>query len=126
MYSCFIIISFIASTDDTGDKVFEDIFLDPAPSTPKGSADDDKDSDDGWSFTTYLLCFFFVTLGAILILFIVVLITIISTKRFRRRYGGVGGAKDTPILSDQDMLDAMKKTGYVNPTYKFYTTQSGE
>ena len=38
----------------------------------------------------------------------------------RRRRNGEKLITPPPELSEKDMLEVMKKTGYVNPTYKFY------
>ena len=71
--------------------------------------------DDGNTFITYALIYFFVTLGSLLSLTILVLsITVVV---LRMRNGRT--PKDTPLLSEEEKIAVMKQTGYVNPTYKF-------
>lgn len=52
---------------------------------------------------------------------VAVTVVIVSVRRVRRRGRRGQGGKEPPIISENEMLDVMKKTGYVNPTYKFYT-----
>lgn len=52
---------------------------------------------------------------------ILIVITVVSIVMYKRR--GKERRKMVPsdFSSDKDMLDVMKKSGYVNPTYKYYT-----
>ena len=77
----------------------------------------DPEQDD--NYTTYILVSFFVTLCVILIAFGSIVVAVLGVKIFRRRSPKV---VDPPlIMSEKEKLDLMKKTGYVNPTYKFYS-----
>lgn len=86
--------------------------MDPEPPRP-------HQDGDTWTYTTYILTFFFLTLGVIVTVFGVIIVTIVCVKRFKSRRRR-GQKVDPPILSEKEMLEVMKKTGYVNPTYKFY------
>ena len=68
------------------------------------------------SFITYMLIYFFVTLGSLLLLTILVLSIAIIVLRMRSSRI----PKDTPLLSEEEKVAVMKQTGYVNPTYKFF------
>lgn len=87
---------------------------------PDTSEKGDEDKDDSWSYTTYILIYFFLGLTVIITIFAIIFIAMVTVwrakSRRRRR-----AEKDTPLISEKEMLDVMKKTGYVNPTYKFYS-----
>lgn len=85
----------------------EDVYFDPEQPRPQED-----------NYLTYILISFFVTLGVVFIAFGSVIIAVLGVKRFRRRSPKV---VDPPlIMSEKEKLELMKKTGYVNPTYKFY------
>ena len=77
---------------------------------PDGSTEDNDDN-----FITYMLIYFFTTLGSLLLLTIIVLSIAIVALRMRNCT-----PKDTPLLSEDDTIAVMKQTGYVNLTYKFF------
>ena len=96
-------------------EAFED--FDPRPQR--------TNNEDSQDYVVNILTFFFITVGVVIIAFGVVVITVVSAKRFRkrrrrRRRNGEKLITPPPELSEKDMLEVMKKTGYVNPTYKFY------
>lgn len=96
-----------------GRPVVENIILEPAEQEETPHPTQDKSS---WTYTNSILTFF---LGVIVVVFIIIVLTIVSINRLnkkRRRQ-----KLEPPVLSEKDMLDVMKKTGYVNPTYKYYT-----
>ncbi len=102
-------------TVQTG-PVLDDLILDPAsPSTEEGEGGE----EENWSYTTYILIYFFLTLAVIILVFGIVVVAMVAVWKAnsRRRQS----RKDTPLISEREMLDVMKKTGYVNPTYKFYS-----
>ena len=78
------------------------------------TADSPEEEDN--SFITYMLIYFFVTLGSLLLLTILVLTIAIVVLRMRSSRT----PKDTPLLSEEEKIAVMKQTGYVNPTYKFF------
>ena len=79
--------------------------------TTAGSPEDEDNS-----FITYMLIYFFATLGSLLLLTILVLSIAIVVLRLKNSRT----PKDTPLLSEEDKIAVMKQTGYVNPTYKFF------
>lgn len=75
----------------------EDVYFDPEQPRPQED-----------NYITYILVFFFITLGVVFIAFGGVIIAVLGVKRFRRR-----GSKvvDPPlIMSEKEKLDLMKKT----------------
>ncbi len=75
--------------------------------------------DDGGSYTTYILIYFFTTLAVIIVIFAITVIAMVTIWKVRSRRRAP--PKYMPLVSEKDMLDVMKKTGYVNPTYTFYS-----
>ena len=71
--------------------------------------------DDDGDFVTYMLIYFFITLGSLLLLTVIVLSVAIVVLKMRSRT-----PKDTPLLSEDEKIAVMKQSGYVNPTYKFF------
>ena len=88
--------------------------LDP----PKPPDPQQPESEDSWTYTYSILTYFFLTLGVIFIAFGVIIVAMVSVNRLRRRRRGQ--KVNPPVLSEKEMLEMMKATGYVNPTYKFY------
>ncbi len=86
----------------------ESVLLEPEPGRPHNA--------EGWTYTTYIIVSLSLTLGVAVLAFILVVSTIVVIKKLRIR----GQKVEPPVLSEKEMLAAMKKTGYVNPTYKFY------
>ena len=84
------------------------------PTTEFTTAGSSEDEDN--SFITYMLIYFFATLGSLLLLTILVLGIAIIALRLRSSRT----PKDTPLLSEEEKIAVMKQTGYVNPTYKFF------
>lgn len=89
--------------------------LDP----PKPPDHQQPESEDSWTYT--ILTYFFLTLGVIIIAFVVIIITMVSINRVKKLRRRRGQKVSPPVLSEKEMLEMMKATGYVNPTYKFYT-----
>ena len=84
------------------------------PTTEFTTAGSSEDEDN--SFITYMLIYFFATLGSLLLLTILVLGIAIVALRLRSSRT----PKDMPLLSEEEKIAVMKQTGYVNPTYKFF------
>lgn len=99
-----------------GRPVVENVILDPDPEPPR------PQQDSGWTYTSSILTFFFLTLGVVVVSFSIIILTIVCVNRYNRKRRRQ--KVDPPLLSEKEMLETMKKTGYVNPTYKFYTQQS--
>jgi hypothetical protein len=94
----------------------EGVILDP--SDPQQQED-----EESWTYTSAILTYFFLTLGVIIIAFSIVIIAILSINRVNR-LRRKGQKVSSPVLSEKEMLEVMKETGYVNPTYRFYTQSS--
>ena len=63
------------------------------------------------------LIYFFATLGILLAITLVVLIVILVGIKMTQPSST---KKDQPLLSEQEKIAVMKKSGYVNPTYQFF------
>lgn len=68
-------------------------------------------------FKTYFFIYFFGTLGILLAITMVILIALILSVKLCKR---AQYKKDTPLISDEMTISAMKQSGYVNPTYQFF------
>lgn len=95
----------------------EGIILDPQTPPPDHEGEGGA-KEQGWGQHHYILVFLFLTIGVVITTLVIIVVVVVAARRARRRDGGV---RYQPLISEKEMLDVMKKTGYVNPTYKFYT-----